>query len=120
MILIFVLLKTINFSHFPLLFFEMTKPLAYVRTRSDHGPYFDPTKGKYQCSRLKDIVFHVRRAMEDNEDCIGVFHGEECKGVWYKEWEAVADGEGGMERSKEWYTFYRASEKNYALLVGQF
>jgi hypothetical protein len=25
-----------------------------------------------------------------------------------------------MERSKEWYTFYRASEKNYALLVGQF
>jgi hypothetical protein len=25
-----------------------------------------------------------------------------------------------MERSKEWYTFYRASEKNYALLSGQF
>jgi hypothetical protein len=94
--------------------------LVYVRIRSDHGPYFDPTKDKYQCSRLKDIVFHVRRAMEDNEDCIGVFHGDECKGVWYKEWEAVADGEGGMERSKEWYTFYRASEKNYALLVGQF
>jgi hypothetical protein len=25
-----------------------------------------------------------------------------------------------MERSKEWYTFYRASEKNHALLSGQF
>jgi hypothetical protein len=25
-----------------------------------------------------------------------------------------------MERSNEWYAFYRASEKNHALLVGQF
>jgi hypothetical protein len=25
-----------------------------------------------------------------------------------------------MERSGEWYAFYRASEKNHALLVGQF
>jgi len=98
----------------------MTKPLVYVRIRSDHGPYFDPTKGKYQCSRLKDIVFHVRLAMEDGEDCIGVFHGEECKGIWRKEWDAEPDGEGGMERSGEWYAFYRASEKNHALLSGQF
>jgi hypothetical protein len=135
MTLTFALLKTTNgilFVHhlalytFPALslyFLEtpMTPaPLVCVRTRSDHGPYFAPTKGNYQCSRLKDIIFHTRLAMEDGEDCIGVFHGDECKGVWYKEWEAVADGEGGMERSKEWYTFYRASEKNYALLSGQF
>ena len=95
-------------------------PLVYVRTRSDHGPYFSPTKGKYQCSTLRDVIFHTRLAMEDGEDCIGVFHGEECKGIWCKEWDAEPDGEGGMERSKEWYAFYRASEKNYALLVGQF
>jgi hypothetical protein len=25
-----------------------------------------------------------------------------------------------MERSGEWYAFYRASEKNHALLLGQF
>jgi hypothetical protein len=25
-----------------------------------------------------------------------------------------------MERSGEWYAFYRASEKNHALLSGQF
>lgn len=98
----------------------MTDSLAYVRTRTDHGPYFDPTKGKYQCSSLKDVIFHTRLAMEDGEDCIGVFHGDECKGIWCKEWDAEPDGEGGMERSKEWYTFYRASEKNHALLLGQF
>jgi hypothetical protein len=110
--------------------------LAYVCTRTDHGPYFDPTKGKYQCSTLKDIIFHTRLAMEDGEDCIGIFHGDECKGIWRKEWEAEPDGEGGMERSEEWeaepdgeggmerseewYAFYRASEKNHALLSGQF
>jgi hypothetical protein len=63
--------------------------------------------------------------MEDGEGCIGIFHGDECKGVWCKEWEAEPDGEGGMERSKSWYafswySFYRASEKNHALLSGQF
>jgi len=97
----------------------MTKPLVYVRTRSDRGP-FDPTKGKYQCSTLRDVIFHTRLAMEDGEDCIGVFHGEECKGIWCKEWEAEPDGEGGMERSESWYAFYRASERNHALLSGQF
>ena len=119
MILIFALLRTIDYFPFHC-FLEMTKPLACVRTRTDHGPYFDPTKGKYQCSTLRDVIFHTRLAMEDGEDCIGVFHGEECKGIWRKEWDAEPDGEGGMERSEEWYAFYRASEKNHALLSGQF
>jgi len=88
-------------------------PLVYVRTRSDHGPYFSPAKGKYQCSTLRDVIFHTRRAMEDGEDCIGVFHGEECKGIWRKQWEAEPDDE-------EWYTFFRSSERNDALLAGQF
>ena len=95
-------------------------PLVYVRTRSDHGPYFSPTKGKYQCSTLRDVIFHTRLAMEDGEDCIGVFHGEECKGIWRKQWEAEPDGEGGMERSESWYAFFRSSERNDALLLGQF
>ena len=122
MILTSALLKTIDTfsSSFPIVLLEMTAPLVYVRTRTDHGPYFSPTRDKYQCSRLKDIIFHTRLAMEDGEDCIGVFHGEECKGVWRKEWEAEPDGEGGMQRTEEWYTFYRSSERNNALLAGQF
>ena len=122
MILTSALLKTIDTfsSSFPIVLLEMTALLVYVRTRTDHGPYFDPTKGKYQCSTLKDVIFHTRLAMEDGEDCIGVFHGEECKGVWRKQWEAEPDGEGGMERSESWYAFYRSSERNDALLLGQF
>ena len=65
-----------------------------VRTFSDNGPYFPPTVMQYQASCLKDVLFHTRLAMEDNEHCIAVFHDDFCVGVWEDDSEPEPDGEG--------------------------
>jgi hypothetical protein len=79
-----------------------------VRTFDSNGPYFPPTQGVYQASSLRDIIFHVRQAMEDGEYQIGVFDSDgKCKGMWTDEAEAIPDGEGGMTMEERSYALYR-------------
>ena len=67
-----------------------------IRTYTYNGPSFGASKGKYQAASLKDVLFHCRLAMEDNEDLIGLFDANgACKGFWEAEAEAESDGEGG-------------------------
>jgi hypothetical protein len=65
-----------------------------VRTLTSNGPYFPPSVGNYQASRLRDVIFHVRLAMADGDDFIGLFHGDACVGIFSDEAEPEADGEG--------------------------
>jgi hypothetical protein len=82
-----------------------------VRTFSANGPYFPPTTGIYQASCLRDILFHTRLAMEDNEYQIGIFDDNgHCKGIWVDETDVISDGEGGMTLGKSCYTLYRAGD----------
>ena len=81
--------------------------ITTVKIHTDCGPYFPPTRGSYQCTKLQETIFHIRQAMEDHEDYIGLFHGDKCKGVWVNEWEGEPDGEGGMQRGPSAYVLYR-------------
>jgi hypothetical protein len=83
-----------------------------VRTSTDHGPYFDTSRGSYQAARLKDVIFHCRLAMEDGEDIIGIFHDDACIGIWQNEPEVDSDGEGGMMRCANAYVQYRPDGKS--------
>ena len=78
-----------------------------VRTYKDNGPYFGASTMGYQARSISDILRHVRLAMEDCEDYIGLFHGDKCKGVWVNEWEGEPDGEGGMQRGPSAYVLYK-------------
>jgi hypothetical protein len=78
-----------------------------VRTFSDNGPYFAPTVMQYQASSLKDVLFHTRLAMEDNEHCIAVFHDDHCVGLWEDDSEPEPDGEGGWDMPRGNYLLRR-------------
>ena len=71
------------------------------------GPYFSPSKGRYQAARLRDLIFHVRQCMEDDDDYIGIFNGNECLGIWSREHDVQSDGEGGLEAAGKWYELHR-------------
>ena len=73
----------------------------------DFGPYFEPSKGRYQAARLKDLIFHVRQCLEDDDDYIGVFDNGECKAIWSRENDVQSDGEGGLEEAGRWYELHR-------------
>jgi hypothetical protein len=85
--------------------------LTTVRTFSSNGPFFPLTQGVYQAASLKDILFHVRMAMEDGDYMIGVFDADgKCKGIWQDDAEAIPDGEGGMMLEAPAYELYREHE----------
>jgi hypothetical protein len=89
---------------------EALSPVT-VRSFNDNGPYFPPTQGIYQASSLREVLFHVRLCMEDNEQQIGIFDANgQCKGMWLDEAEPSPDGEGGMTMGKASYVLYRPGE----------
>lgn len=98
--------------------------MHYVCNYSDNGPYWPATQGRYQAARLKDLIFHVRLCMEDNDYQIGIFdENGECKGMWLEESEPEPDGEGGMIQGKPCYTLYRPgsmSERMWHLHLSKF
>ena len=50
---------------------------------------------QYSASSLKELVFHTRLAMEDGEDIVAIYHGDQCIGLWEDDSEPEPDGEGG-------------------------
>jgi hypothetical protein len=83
-------------------------PMTTVRTYQHNGPYFSTLKGCYQASSLKEVVFHVRLAMEDQEDIIGIFdHEGSCKGIWHREIEGYVDSAGDSIIDHEGYELMR-------------
>lgn len=86
--------------------------LTTVRTYQDNGPYFPPTKGCYQAASLKELLFHVRQAMEDGEDIVAVFGPDgSCKGLWDHELEGHYDSAGDAIVDHESYTLLRPTTK---------
>lgn len=66
-----------------------------LRTYKDNGPYFDEQRGSYQAASLKQFIFHVRLAMDDEEDIIGIYDDDgNCKGLWQRELEGHVDSAG--------------------------
>lgn len=89
--------------------------MTYVTNYQDHGPYFAPTRGKWQVECLRDLLFHVRQCMEDHDDYIAVYKGEECTAIWSRENDAQSDGEGGLEVAGEWYILHRPGSVSQGL-----
>lgn len=86
--------------------------LTTVRTYQDNGPYFPPTKGCYQAASLKELLFHVRQAMEDREDVVAVYGPDgSCKGLWNHELEGHYDSAGDAIVDHEGYELLRPSTK---------
>ena len=89
--------------------------MTTVRSYSSNGPYFPATQGVYQAASLKDILFHTRLCMEDNDYLIGVFDDNgKCKGIW-------EDTEEVMEKPN--YVLYRPGDLPvgiWHLMVGKF
>jgi hypothetical protein len=86
-------------------------PIITVRTYQDNGPYFAATKGCYQAASIKDILFHVRLAMEDREDTIAIFDAEgACKGLWQRELEGHVDSAGDSIIDHEGYELMRPKD----------
>ena len=67
-----------------------------VHTYQDCGPYFDPCFMKYRANNFKDLLRHVRIAMEDGVTTIAVFTDGNMIGAWEVQGDAEPDGEGGM------------------------
>ena len=87
-------------------------PMLTIRTFQDNGPYFPPSKGRYQAARLRDLLFHVRLAMEDREDTIAIFDQEgSCKGIWRRDLEGHVDSAGDSIVDHEGYELMRSDTK---------
>jgi hypothetical protein len=83
-----------------------------IRTYQDNGPYFPATKGCYQATSLKELLFHVRLAMEDREDTIAIFDAEgTCKGLWHRELEGHVDSAGDSIVDHEGYELMRPNTR---------
>ena len=67
-----------------------------VHTYEDCGPYFDPCVMKCRANNFKDLLRHVRMAMDDCVDSIAVFRDGNLIGAWDAQGDAEPDGEGGM------------------------
>jgi hypothetical protein len=88
------------------------KARATVRTFQDNGPYFPATKGCYQATSLKELLFHTRLAMEDREDTIAIFDAEgSCKGLWRLSTEGHVDSAGDSIVDHEGYELMRPDTK---------
>ena len=95
--------------------------MTTVRTYQDNGPYFGATTMSYQASSVKDILRHVRLAMEDREDIVAVLDSEGvCKGLWHREVEGHVESDGDTIVDHEGYELLRPNGSfvwNY--LLGQ-
>lgn len=88
-----------------------------IRTYTDHGPYWGASRGIYQASCLKDVLFHVRLSMEDGEHLIGAFNEDgTCYGLWEDDSEPEPDGKGGWIMPRGYYTLRRPG----GLMAGHF
>jgi len=86
--------------------------ITTIRTSKDNGPYWDCTKGSYQAATLRDLLFHVRLAMEDDEDLIGVFDAENnCRGIWINEVEGHYESDGSAVIDHQAYCLMRPTTK---------
>ena len=82
--------------------------MVTIRTYQDNGPYFDATKGCYQAATLQQLIFHIRLAMEDREDIIGIFGADgACKGIWQLDIEGHVDSAGDAIVDHEAYELLR-------------
>lgn len=93
-----------------------------VRTYKDNGPYFGATVMSYQATRLKDILFHTRIAMEDGDDTIAVFHDDRCVGMWDRELEGHVDSAGDTIIDHDGYELRRPggrSAQTFAMTVAK-
>jgi len=87
--------------------------ITTVRTFQDNGPYFNESKGSYQAASLQQLIFHIRQAMEDREDAIGIFGPDgSCKGIWQRELEGHVDSAGDSIIDHEGYELLRPSTKS--------
>ena len=97
--------------------------MTTVRTYQDNGPYFGATTMSYQASSVRDILRHVRLAMEDREDTIAIFDAEGCcKGLWQRELEVHVDSAGDTIVDHDGYELRRPggrSPKTFAMAVAQ-
>ena len=86
--------------------------ITTIRTYQDNGPYFSCTRGSYQAASLQQLIFHVRQAMEDREDTIGIFGPDGvCRGIWQRELEGHVDSAGDAIVDHEGYELLRPSTK---------
>jgi hypothetical protein len=82
--------------------------ITTIRTYQDNGPYFSCTRGSYQAASLQQLIFHVRQAMEDREDTIGIYGPDgSCKGIWQREIEGHVDSAGDAIVDHEGYELLR-------------
>ena len=71
-----------------------------------------PARGSYQAATLQQIIFHVRQAMEDREDAIGIYGPDGvCKGIWSRELEGHVDSAGDSIVDHEGYELLRPGTK---------
>ena len=67
----------------------------------------------YPATRLRDVLKHVRDAMEEGYERIGVFDDRgECCGVWLDESEPELNGEGEMQLKNPRYSLMRLNKDN--------
>ena len=86
--------------------------MVTIRTYKNNGPYWASTVMKYQASCLRDVLFHVRMAMEDGEDTIGAFNEDgTCYGIWENDAEPEPDGEGDWLMPGPMYVLRRPGGK---------
>lgn len=86
--------------------------LTTIRTYQDNGPYFSATKGNYQAATLQQLIFHIRQAMDDREDAIGIYGPDGvCKGIWSRELEGHVDSAGDSIVDHEGYELLRPGTK---------
>ena len=93
-----------------------------VRTYTDNGPYYGDTVMSYQATRLKDILFHTRLAMESGDDTIAVFHEDRCVGMWDRELEGHVDSAGDPIVDHDGYALRRPngrSPQTFAMTVAK-
>ena len=82
-----------------------------IHTYQDNGPYFPPTKGRYQAARLRDLLFHIRQAMADREHVIAVFREGCCQGIWKLDTEGHVDSAGDAIIDHEGYELMRPNTR---------
>lgn len=86
--------------------------LTTVRTYQDNGPYFPATKGSYQAATLRQLIFHVRQAMEDREDMVAIYGPDgACRGIWQLHTEGHVDSAGDSIVDHEGYELLRPSTR---------
>lgn len=95
----------------------MNNNMHTVHTLREYGAGeaygYMPDRYIYPAFRLRDIVKHVRDAMEEGLDKVAVFDERgNCSGVWIDESEPEPDGEGGMQATKPCYFLMRPEEGN--------